>query len=382
MRQPFFAQIHDCAVDAQGAHGSNATAMNTFNLHKLLRDVFGPAQHEHVLVLVDVPRAGVPDNADWSERRAMAEEWRMAFAALGASPAPLLTFPASAGNNADLPEIGTQNGKDTRIADAIAQATLVVAMTKHSATAPLSAFVKTRNDLRVASMPGVLRRMEQTALAADYREVAQKAQLLAERLERAESAEVEFDTGHRVRFDLRHRHAHADDGICTREKTGFRLINLPSGEAFIVPYEGEQADTPSRTAGEIPVSWEGEQAVLTVRENKIREVAGGAYAERLRAHFDVDPARRNIAELGLGCNESAAVLGSVLEDEKAGFHWAYGRSEHLGGVTGPDAFSDPAHVVHHDIVYARGCPIGLRQLTLVYADGTHETIMRDSVYTV
>src|SRR5690606_35600610 len=100
-------------------------------------------------------------------------------------------------------------------------------------------------------------------------------------------------------------------------------------------------------------AWQGDQAVLVVRQNRITEINGGAYAAKLRAHFDVDPARRNIAELGLGCNDAAVVQGSVLEDEKAGFHWAYGRSEHLGGTVGPDAFSDPAHVVHHDIVYAR-----------------------------
>lgn len=362
--------------------GSNAVAMKAFNLQKLLRDVFDPAANEPVLVMVDLPHDGIPDNQDWVERRKMAEEWRAAFASLGASPAPLLSFPASAGNNADLPEVGSQNENKVSVSDAIAKATLVVAMTKHSATAPLSAFVKKRDDLRVASMPGVLRRMEQTALAADYREVARQAQLLAERLERAETAEVLFDTGHEFRFDLRFRHAHADDGICTREKQGFRLINLPSGEAFIVPYEGERAGTPSKTEGEIPVSWEGEQAVLTVRENKIAGVSGGAYADKLRAHFDVDPARRNIAELGLGCNDSAAVLGSVLEDEKAGFHWAYGRSEHLGGVTGPNAFSNPAHVVHHDIVYARGCPIGIERLDLVYADGSRETILSKGAYTI
>lgn len=356
--------------------------MPTFNLPKLLRDVFDPATDENVLVMVDLPREGVPDNSDWIERRAMAEEWRQAFAALGAASQPLLSFPASAGNNADLPEIGAQNSTPVRVADAIARANIVVAMTKHSATAPLSAFVKARTDLRVASMPGVLRRMEQTALAADYREVARKAQLLAERLERAEYADVTFETGHRFQFDLRFRHAHADDGVCTRKKDGFRLINLPSGEAFIVPYEGERAGEPSQTQGEIPVAWQGEQAILTVRENRITDVRGGAYADKLRAHFDVDPARRNIAELGLGCNDSAAVLGSVLEDEKAGFHWAYGRSEHLGGVTGPDAFASPDHVVHHDIVYARSCPIGIAQLDLRYADGSCETIMRDNRYTL
>ena len=353
-----------------------------FNLIKLLNDVFAPAPGERVLVLVDLPRAGVPDTADWAERRRMAAEWREGFVRLGCDVAPLLEMPASAGNNADLPVTGEAAGKTVSIAEAIARAHIVVAMTKHSATAPLSAHVKQRDDLRVASMPGVLRRMEQSALAADYAEVARRTHLLADRLTRAESAEVVFETGHAFAFDLRYRTGHADDGQCTRDKTGFRLINLPSGEAFIVPYEGERPDDPSRTRGVIPVRWQGDTALLHVEANRITTIAGGAYADSLRRHFEVDPARRNIAELGLGCNDDAVVLGSVLEDEKAGFHWAYGRSEHLGGVTGPDAFRAPENVVHQDIVYADGCPLTMREITLVYPDATRECILRDNRYTL
>ena len=38
-------------------------------------------------------------------------------------------------------------------------------------------------------------------------------------------------------------------------------------------------------------------------------------AESLRAFLLADPARANIAELGLGCNERAVVQGNVLEDD-------------------------------------------------------------------
>ena len=52
------------------------------------------------------------------------------------------------------------------------------------------------------------------------------------------------------------------------------------------------------------------------------------------------PARLFDRRSGAGAFGNAAIVtGNVLEDEKAGFHWAYGRSEHLGGVTGPDAFT-------------------------------------------
>ncbi|MCS6771570.1 MAG: aminopeptidase [Kiritimatiellae bacterium] len=354
----------------------------SFDLAKLLRDVFDPDGTDRVLVMVDVPRPGDLFDADWQERIKMAGEWRNAFERFGATAAPLLRYPATGGNNADLPEFGEQDGRPVRIHEAIGEATLVVAMTRYSATAPLSAYVRSRANLRAASMPGVLRRMERSALSADYRLVGQRARILAERLDRAEGAIVRFETGHQCFFDLRFRRGHADDGDCTKNKQGFRLINLPSGEAFIVPYEGERPGDPSRTAGEIPIGRDGEIAVLKIAGNRIESIDGGGLAARLRTHFDLDPARRNIAELGLGCNDAAIVAGNVLEDEKAGFHWAYGRSEHLGGVTGPESFQDPSHVLHQDVVYAEGCPIRVDEVNLLYPGGASECIFRNGRYLV
>jgi leucyl aminopeptidase (aminopeptidase T) len=243
--------------------------------------------------------------------------------------------------------------------------------------------VKNRPDLRVASMPNVLRRMEQSALAADYGIVGPRTHLLAERLTRAEAADVVFSTSHKFTFDLRHREGHADDGMCRPDKQGFRLINLPSGEAFIVPYEGERPGEPSLTQGTIPLSRNGESMLLQVEKNRIVSIDGsGPQSVLFRAFLDVDDARKNVAELGLGCNDKAVVTGNVLEDEKAGFHWAYGRSEHLGGVTGPDAFKSGANVVHHDVVYAPGCPIGIASLTLRYPGAPAETIMKHGKYSI
>jgi len=81
--------------------------------------------------------------------------------------------------------------------------------------------------------------------------------------------------------------------------------------------------------------------------------------------------RRNIAELAVGCNANAVVWGNVLEDEKAGFHWAYGRSEHLGGVIAPEDFAGPEFIVHQDIVYAQDSPIQVT--SLIFTDGEGKT---------
>jgi leucyl aminopeptidase (aminopeptidase T) len=260
--------------------------------------------------------------------------------------------------------------------------TLAVFLTEFSATAALDGYCRKKEDFRAASLPGLERRMENTALTADYGEVARRCRILDECLQGADRLEVEFSTGQRCTFDLRWRRAEVDDGYLPRFKPGDRIINLPSGETFIVPYEGEKPGEPSRTAGELPVSVEGEQIVLAVSGNRIGQVVGaGPRAAELRAYFAADPARTNIAEVAFGCNDQAVVTGNVLEDEKAGFHWAYGRSDHLGGVIGVKDFLQPEHVVHQDIVYAKGSPIQVATAVVVGPSGRREVI-RGGAYVV
>jgi leucyl aminopeptidase (aminopeptidase T) len=199
----------------------------------------------------------------------------------------------------------------------------------------------------------------------------------------AEGAKVVFSTGHEMYFDLRYREAHADDGQLHADKEGARVINLPSGEAYIAPYEGERNEEPSKTEGMIPVMLGEELVVARVEANRIVEVIGeGTEAAEARAYLALDDALRNVAELGLGCNESAVVTGNVLEDEKVmGMHWAFGLSEHIGGTVGVDDFSDPGLAEHRDWVYPKGGAIEIASLVLEYSDGTSEEIIHDGEYT-
>jgi len=358
------------------------------DLEKLLIDVFAPQPGEKVLVMSDLPHGKWTDNERWADRREMAIEWHSAFQQLGTrlgfSVHPLLTYPATGAHNGPLPEGGEMDGQRIRFEEILADTNIVAALTEYSATAPLIEFSQELPNLRVASMPGVVRSMEQTALAADYSEVARKSHILAAKLDQALGAEVEFSTGHRMYFDLRNRKAEADDGQLHADKEGVRVINLPSGEAYIVPYEGELEDQPSQTEGTIPMMYDDELVLLRVQENRISEVIGdSSEAAQIRGYIAMDEARRNIAELGLGCNDKAIISGNVLEDEKVlGMHWALGRSDHIGGTVGVADFSDPAHVVHWDIVYPLGGPIEIASLVLQYEDGTSEEIIRDGQHTI
>lgn len=357
-----------------------------FNLVKLLQDVFAPEAGEVVTVACDTPRTPQEDNPSWADRRAWAEEWRQAFLQLGKEVGfatnPLLTYPATGANGAPLPELGHWGERAVNLEEVLLSSTLAVFLTQYSATAPLDAITRKKKDFRAASLPGVERRMTQTALAADYREVARRCQLLFQALRGASGLEVVFSTGHACFFDLRFRQPEVDDGYLPRHKEGDRVINLPSGETFIVPYEGEKPGVPSQTEGEIPWEEAGERVVFAVKGNRVVQVHGqGPVAAHFRQVFAADPARANVAEVAFGCNPMAAVTGNVLEDEKAGFHWAYGRSDHLGGSVGVAAFVSPKTVVHQDLVYAPGNPITVAKAELVRGS-QRLVVMRDGSYTL
>ena len=70
----------------------------------------------------------------------------------------------------------------------------------------------------------------------------------------------------------------------------------------------------------------------------------------------------------------------MLEDEKAGFHWAFGRSDHLGGVVGVEDFESPESVIHQDIVYAAGNPVQVERAVVVQSDGRRVAVIDDGEY--
>jgi leucyl aminopeptidase (aminopeptidase T) len=355
------------------------------DVKKLLNDVFDPQTGETVTFAVDLPTENVPDHERWSARRAMAERWRDVMIEIAGerdfSVQPLLTFSATGANNADLPAKGMLGEDEVDLMETLRASSLVIAMTEFSATAPLANLAEAEEDFRAASMPGVEERMESTALAADYSKVASRCKAIFEVMKGATLCEVLFSTGHRCSFDLRHRDPEMDDGYLPRGKAGDRIINLPSGETYSVPYEGEYEGVPSWTAGSIPVIEDEELVLFHVVANTVVVVEGeGPVADRYAAFFDADPARANVAEVAFGVNDMAEVTGEVLEDEKAGFHWAFGRSDHLGGVVGVEDFESPENVVHQDIVYAAGNPIQVERAELVHPDGRRVVVIDEAAY--
>jgi hypothetical protein len=356
-----------------------------FSFEKLFVDVFAPQKGERLTIMVDLPHGKIHDTQEWRERREMAEEWHQEAIRFSSKynilVNPVVSYAATGMHNSDLPEDGVWRGERVHLEDIARNSTIIISMPQFSGSAPLIAYTKIYGNLRVASLPSVNKSMQETGLSADYDLIAETCAQLALLFNQSDGIEVLFSAGHSCYFDKSdHKPAIQDDGRLHpgARRDAFRFRNLPSGEVCIAPNESST----SKTRGEIPASFDGELVVFIVQNNQIIDVHGdGATAAKKRKEFRGEKALCNIAEVAIGCNDKAVVTGNILEDEKAGFHWAYGRSDHLGGSIGPQDFSFPDKVFHQDIVYAKGNPIVCKQLDFVFPDGTKQTAIRDGVLT-
>jgi hypothetical protein len=321
-------------------------------------------------VLVDLPDRVRSDSAGWRERREMAEQWVRRLGPcrqrLGLD-VHLYLYRNVKTNNADLPRGACLHGggllpasaddldplSEVPFADIFRTHSLLMAVTELSATAPLKLLARTYA-FRAATMPGFSPAMI-PSLRLDYEEISRRVAILKDLLDRSEGAEFVFAVENgpecRLFLDLRYRTGHASGGLLHEPGTAG---NLPSGEAYIVPYEGEIADTPSRSSGRLPVQFGAEVVIYEIEQNRaVRATGSGAEARREAEYLAREPAYGNMAELGLGVLSDFGVkpCGSLLLDEKLGLHIAFGRSDHFGGQVGAAQFSRPEEVVHIDRVY-------------------------------
>ena len=367
----------------------------------LVKRVFQPRENEkNLAILIDLPDARVGDNPDWAIRRQIALGWLEALmqhqAELGMAPT-LVLYRNAHTNNGELPEHCWlyRGGPLPAVAEDLDPATaqsfselfavypILLVPTQFSATAPLKILAK-RYPIRAATMGGFCEGMI-PALRIDYTEVNRRVAYLKNKLDMASGADIRFaypGGTAELHLDLRFRQAHASGGLLPDPGVAG---NLPSGEAYIVPNEGETEA--SRSEGILPVQFGSEVVLYRIAGNKAVDVLTQGPASRNEIeHLAREPAYGNIAELGLGVLAAFGIkpIGKVLLDEKLGLHIAFGRSEHFGGQVGPDAFSSPDAVIHIDRVYVSEmqADVAVESLDLVMDDGSRLALMRAGEYVV
>ncbi len=380
------------------------TVLSQNELQLLFQTVFAPGPEDRVVTfLVDVPPTIGEDSEDWKERRRMAMEWwadALEFLpALGMEKAQIVYYSGVGRNNADLPDtVYEWKGDSTALyatalpaagtprplVEVLDESDIVLAPTEYSATAPLKMLAK-RHRFRGATMPGFLRSMV-PALGIDYKRVHERIMSFKQRLDEAESIDITFEArGREAAFhgDLRFRTATPSSGMF--HQAGI-VGNLPSGETYIVPYEGEKEGIPSESLGEIPVQFGDEIVVYRVENNVAVEVmTNGARSAEEQDMLAKEPAYGNIAEIGFGVlgDFGMNAVGSLLMDEKLGLHIAFGRSEHFGGIVSPKSFRDPNNVIHIDRVYVPSLqPDVTVKSAVLNLPGKSEVIMKEGQWVI
>lgn len=379
--------------------------ITTEDLKQLFLTVFKPRVSDKVLTIIaDVPDEAVPDHKDWSERRQMAYNWWMRAIAfkhdLGLERLQIYYYPNIGSNNNDLPEtlyhwggnpghltadVLVKEGMAVPLAEVMTDTDLIIAPTEFSATAPCKMLAKQYN-FRGTTMPGFILEML-PALSLDYGKVHERIMSIKTRLDEAVREKITLNARGKeyvIDCDIRHRTATPSSGMFHDDKI---VGNLPSGETYIVPYEGEIEGDPSGTNGEIPVQFGDEIVVYKVVENRAIEIlTEGEESAKQKAMLEAEPAYGNIAELGHGvlADFGCTAVGSLLMDEKLGLHIAFGRSEHFGGIISPKSFNDPKKVVHIDRVYVDSLQpdILAQEVLLFYPDGREEVIMKNGEWMV
>jgi len=374
-------------------------------LANLITSVFSltPADKKLAL-LVDVPDDKVPDNPHWQERRKMAADWQRQLqdvkTELNIDEVNLVIYPNVHSNNADLPptvylyepsiehlDAATlqKQGPPVDLKKFLSATQLVIALTELSATAPLK-LLAPGCGFRAVTMPGFHKDMI-PALRLDYEQINNRIMTLKNILDPAPGLVIEFhlddDMIYHCFFDLRFRTAHASGGRFPQPGTAG---NLPGGECYIVPYEGEK-NVASLSMGILPVQFEDEIVLYQIENNKAQAVRSrGRYSKQEAQKIKEEPAYANIAEIGFGILRDFGIkpIGQILLDEKLGLHIAFGRSDHFGGAVGIKDFSSPEKVVHIDRIYIPETQnkIRINHVSVIKENGEELNIMKDGTYTI
>jgi leucyl aminopeptidase (aminopeptidase T) len=217
------------------------------------------------------------------------------------------------------------------VAAAMLAVDIVVAPTIQSISHTEARRAATEAGVRVASMPGVTGEMLARVMGADLKLLRKRGASVGRALGAGAEAKITCTNGSDLRLGLEDRTAIVDAGALNMRGA---FGNIPCGEAFIAPLEGTAEGTLIVDGSIAAIGRLAEPVELTVSGGHLTE-ASGAEGERLMELLTEHSAEgTNVAELGIGTNESATLTGNILEDEKilGTAHVAFGASAAIGGT--------------------------------------------------
>jgi aminopeptidase len=207
----------------------------------------------------------------------------------------------------------------------------------------------TAKGVRIASMPTVTEDIINRCCDIDYDLLKQKSQKLYKLLQPACILRVTTKLGTDIEFTIGKNKWFGENGGTFDFPGAFG--NLPEGEVSFAPFDcnGQyivDVSFPGLGILDSPITFK-------VKSGFAYEITGKRSEEIIRRLDSVGPKAYKIAELGIGLNPKAKVVGLVIEDEKVcgtvhialGNNMSYGQDNdvplHLDGViSSPDIYID------------------------------------------
>lgn len=217
------------------------------------------------------------------------------------------------------------------VAAAMLVSDIVIAPTIQSISHTEARRAATEAGVRIASMPGATGEMLERVMGADLRLVRKRASSVGRALGAGAEARITCSRGTDLRLGLEDRTAIVDGGVLNMKGA---FGNIPCGEAFIAPVEGSGEGTLVVDGSIAGIGRLPEPVELTIRSGHLTEATGTAGTQLLELLTEHGEDGTNVAELGIGTNESAILTGNILEDEKilGTAHVAFGASAAIGGT--------------------------------------------------
>ena len=274
-----------------------------------IRDCMGAKTGESILVITDEPLRGI----GYALRQAAKD--------LGHDVVLTEILPR-ASNGAEPPP---------QIAELMTRFDVVLCPTSKSLTHTDSRRAASASGVRVGTLPGVTEEIMVRCMNADYNRIAERTHEICALMRQTRTIRVTSPSGTDITMPVAGREAHASSGLF---KDKGQWGNLPTGEAYLAPVEGESSGVVVVDGSMAGVGITTQPIRIVVDGGYATEITGGVEAQKLVALLEPHGRDgRNVAEFGIGTNDRAKLTGVILEDEKVmgTIHIAFGDNKSMGG---------------------------------------------------
>ncbi len=235
------------------------------------------------------------------------------------------------------------------VAEAMAAADVVLAPTSKSLTHTQAKLNANKAGVRTATLPGIsLDMMESGGISSDFLAIRDTGLDLKSRLDSVNEVRITTDLGTDIVFYVKGCDWRVDHGICHEPGSS---SNLPAGEVFVAPNGGNGVFVVDGSMGGLGIL--DSPLTIKIEDGQATDITGEGAGQFIEMIDSVGPPGRNLAELGIGINPEAHLIGNVLEDEKVAgtVHVALGDNSTFGGnveagihldgiITGPTVYLD------------------------------------------